>query len=549
MKDEKEILSLDSISFIFRRPWLVVIPFVVITSVTFAVLSHTTFDYRVSAVISFGVEGSSVLDDRMLERSGGLLESLFVGENVRALVKDIWPDLDEDADPTVFQNRVNMLRGRNGVKISQRGRGSRLFNVSFTSPYPETGYKVVRATIDSIKRVNRQANRSELESGLAILKGQYEFYRNRIKELDLAIIAIQDEIQEKASGMGPQERRLLSRITGEKQVQGEIDLAMQKGMQYESILSELNLNLIAAQRRKTQLERRLESGDLRPVIEDPLEKLIKEDSTIRQANSAIAKKKLDLSAMLAQGYMPAHPSAVKIQNEIDRLEVFKQARIEQLSTAAATPEELSQAARERAEKDLLAEIEELEFQVDVLEEKIRAMEIQQQSLEEQITPEGKTPEDIADLPLRLSELRQERAISIGYHTDIKKRIEEAQIRSRLQLSEDHLNIRVIEEPKMPLKPIPFQKIPKLLMGLMLAIGTGGALAYVVDMLDNPVRSASELRQTLGIPVVASIDRIFSRQEIRARNARYLGMAVALVMFTLSSGVIVGTVKNILNLSW
>jgi hypothetical protein len=71
------------------------------------------------------------------------------------------------------------------------------------------------------------------------------------------------------------------------------------------------------------------------------------------------------------------------------------------------------------------------------------------------------------------------------------------------------------------------------MGLMFAICVGGGLAYVVDMLNDSVRTNSELYELLGLPVLASVNRIMTPTEMRLKkvkqNITVLGLIVYIVV--------------------
>jgi uncharacterized protein involved in exopolysaccharide biosynthesis len=543
----KDVFSLKSMGFILRHPWLIICPFVIVSSIVLAFNAHTTLRYRTSAILSFDVAGTGVIDSKMLQRRDLLLGRIMLGENIRAIIHDVWPELDESRDPIAFGNRINRLRSRkDGLRISKSGD---LLTISFQDESPQLCYKVVSSAVNLIQTESKRASEKDLESGIAILKNQLEFYRNRMKEIDLNILAVQDEIREKAVDMSEQEKRLLSQILGKTQDLGKTDLAVQKGVQYETLISELNLELLTVKRRKEMLERRLQSGDIMSSQRTAPSVDFKKDRAIQEYDKSIANKQLELSSLLAQGYMPAHPSAIKIQNQIDRIKALKEARLIELRDNAPDPNELTYAEKQKAENALISEIEELDFQIELLGDKIQMLSRYQEETEESLKSPEITPGEVSDLALKLTELRKEKEISISYHANLRKQLEDAEIKGRFQQEEGVLKINIIEEPKIPLRPIPFQNLPKVLMGMMLAIGTGIGLAYTVDLSDNPVRSSSELRELLSLPVLASIDKISTIHEERSRNIRFAAIITGLILFALSSKAIVGFVINITGVSW
>jgi hypothetical protein len=543
----KDVFSLKSMGFVLRHPWLIICPFVIISSTVLAFNAHTTLRYQTSAILSFDVTGTGVIDSKMLQRKDLLLGRIMLGENIRAIIHDVWPGLDESRDPIDFSNRINRLRSRNdGLRISKSGD---LLTISFQDESPQLCYKVVSSAVNLIQTESKRSSQKDLESGIAILKNQLEFYRNKMKEIDVNILAVQDEIRDKAANMDDQERRLLSQILGKTHDVGKTDLAVQKGVQYETLISELNLELLTVKRRKEMLERRLQSGDIMPAQRAAPSVNFKEDRAIQEYDKSIANKRLELSSLLAQGYMPAHPSAIKIQNQIDRITALKEARLIELRDNAPDPNESTYAEKQRAEDALISEIEELDFQIELLGDKIQMLSRYQEETEESLKGPEITPGEVSNLALKLTELRKEKEISISYHANLRKQLEDAEIKGRFQQEEGALKINIIEEPKMPLRPIPFQNLPKILMGMMLAIGTGIGLAYTVDLSNNPIRSSSELRELISLPVLASIDKLITIHEERTRNIRFAAIIIGLILFMVSSRAIVGFVINITGISW
>jgi capsular exopolysaccharide synthesis family protein len=66
------------------------------------------------------------------------------------------------------------------------------------------------------------------------------------------------------------------------------------------------------------------------------------------------------------------------------------------------------------------------------------------------------------------------------------------------------NVRVLERAIVPGVPVRPKPIQNLLLGLMLGIGTGIALAFAIEALDNTLKTQADVEQFLGTPVLGLV---------------------------------------------
>src|SRR5450432_1794607 len=74
------------------------------------------------------------------------------------------------------------------------------------------------------------------------------------------------------------------------------------------------------------------------------------------------------------------------------------------------------------------------------------------------------------------------------------------------------NVRVLERAVVPGAPIRPKPIQNLLMGLMLGLGTGVALAFGIEALDNTLKTQADVEQFLGVPVLGLVPVIGAAAE-------------------------------------
>jgi capsular exopolysaccharide synthesis family protein len=66
------------------------------------------------------------------------------------------------------------------------------------------------------------------------------------------------------------------------------------------------------------------------------------------------------------------------------------------------------------------------------------------------------------------------------------------------------NVRVLERAVVPGSPIRPKPIQNLMMGLLMGLGTGIALAFAIEALDNTLKTQADVEQFLGVPVLGLV---------------------------------------------
>jgi hypothetical protein len=537
MKEETpEAFSITSIEFIFRHPWIFISSVVIIMSLVYGKVSLDPLAYESKAVLSF--ERGEAASDKFAERKltsikRNLVSKVLLGENIRGIIKKVWPDINEEKDSVEYNELLEELRDpKNGIQIGHdKKTPPSLLELSFKNKDPEICYKVVQATVDAIREENRRTIEGKIEARLNFLRDQIKFYKDKLDTITKEMKGIKDGLIEKFPELSEREKDLVAGIGG-----GEAGLIKQGTLEtyvmYDEMLAKLNIELLEAQKKKENLERHLESGKLIPRLRS--RKTADEDVFVDQYSKAIAGKELQIAELRARGYTENHPQIKKIQTELQRLRIMTGERIGTLREEGSEP--LDETA---AKEKILTEIEEIDFEIEALESKINLIEEYRTLSKEQLktAPAGEK-DNIQIAVTKLQELEKEKEINERYYLDIRKQLEEAELKARLEKEEGGLTIDIIEEPSVPLNPISYQKVKLLMLGFIISLMVGSGLAYFVDSLDNSVRSAKELRELFNIPVLASIDKICTPKEILAKRVRRNTIIISLFIFVILSRIFI-----------
>ena len=490
---------LTSVRFIIRHPLIVISTFLIVFSAIMTYFISLPSQYQSFAIISFETSRSGLTDAKFIQRKQDLLKGMLIGENLRKIIKEMWPDLKEESDLRKYGEIVNRLtNARSGIRMvpdKNPGRlgGQDFVTIAFLDRNPRLAFKVVQSTLSVLKTVSKTTTEETIESGINFLREQIELYKAKR-------VAINEEISRIKSNL----KRAYPYLTDQ-----------QKSLVDDQIKAISVFDLTAAA--EGVGASRLEPG------EESLSYLIamdvQKDPFVREYSQEITRKEITLRELKTQGYLPAHPYVIKLVAEIARLKSFRQARITELT--GMNPAET--AVRRKG------------------------LEGGAQGPEEEYRP---NIEQISAEVARLTELKNERDVNERYYNDMRQQLEVSELKGRLERADAGIEIRVIQEPRVPLQPIPSLQGKSIFMGFVVSMIMALGLAYLADSLDDSIKSSSELRQFLMVPVLGSINQINTPQDISARRGRLrfaviaVGAAVvvtcslvkAYVMITMRTGI-------------
>lgn len=124
------------------------------------------------------------------------------------------------------------------------------------------------------------------------------------------------------------------------------------------------------------------------------------------------------------------------------------------------------------------------------------------------------PEDYAKLvtsvPLQeqqLAKLQRDYSVNESIYQRLLQRLETAKISQTLEESDNGTNFKILEPARLPLEPVKPNKPLMIIGGLIVGIGLGAVLIYLIEMSNTSIRTMDEARNLLELPVFAAISTI------------------------------------------
>ncbi len=330
---------------------------------------------------------------------------------------------------------------------------SRLALITVTDGKPQRAALIANTIADTYIEYNLDYKLEGARTAMAWLAEQESDLKRQLEESELKLYQFKKD------------RNLLAVSLDDKQSMLSNNLASVNGKLTELRIARLSLE---AKRRMIQRAREdIADRETLPELSD--RESIK---TLRTSYTSLTKDYAELSTK----YGAEHPKMKALQ---DQMEVIRKAYVKEIDEALATFEKSYQEVVDN-EKSLKALME---------QQKDEAIELAKVEVEYR--------------PLMRASEQNDKMYGI-----ISTRQKEIDITGPMRTN----NVRVLERAIVPTTPIRPKPIQNLMLGLLLGLGTGVALAFAIEALDNTLKTQADVEQFLGVPVLGLVPVIGTQNE-------------------------------------
>ena len=225
------------------------------------------------------------------------------------------------------------------------------------------------------------------------------------------------------------------------------------------------------------------------------------------------QKLTQLKAELAekQGkYSDQHPEVKKLKNEIALLE--KAPETASPSKPVTEPENPAYIS--------------LTTQIKAAENETASLRTQQAGLKDKLQMYRQRLEDAPKVEQEYMALARDYQNASQKHQEVMNKILEARISEGMEEGQKGEKFTLIDPASLPEKPVSPKRWLILLAGFILSLGAGLGTVALAEALDHSVKNSDDLARLTGLPVLGSIIRIETSEDItRARRKRKLIWAV------------------------
>ena len=147
--------------------------------------------------------------------------------------------------------------------------------------------------------------------------------------------------------------------------------------------------------------------------------------------------------------------------------------------------------------------------------------------EQMLNSELERSKRIADSEAELSELTRDYEVNRDIYQDLLKRRENARVSMDLDQKQQGLTFRIQEPAVLPMRPSGLRMLHFAIAGLLVGVLAPLGLLFGYARLDPRVRSAAQIEQLVGIPVLATVPAYHTPAD-RRRNALHSLMLLVIV---------------------
>ena len=460
-------------------------------------------EYEVSAKIFIDTRsmlkpllaGLTVKHDSLTSSANLMRRTLLTRPNLENVARKTDLDLETKTDEE-FDNLVTALGKR--VELSGTPRDN-IYEIKFVDNDPNKAKRIVDEILNSFLETALGDSRQDTAVTQKFLDEQIADYEKRLIEAEERL----KEFKQRNVGLMPGD-----------------------GVDYYARLEEAKaiyrnaeLELKEAENRRAELARQIE-GEV-PVFG------VMEDAGVWNAefstkyDGRIAELESQLDQLLLN-YTEKHPDVVGIRQTLASLEEKRQEEVERLAIAE---QEDPFAGSGPAGESLV--YQEMKIALGQAEADVAGLRIRVAEFRDRMESLERLVDTVPEVEAELQRLDRDYALNKKNFEELIKRRESARLSEEVDHKADHLKLKVIDPPRVPVTPIGPKRVQLFSAVLAAALGIGGVFAFLLTQVTPRFYSTDELREFAQLPVLGVVSMISSG---RQKTERMMELAVFGLVF-------------------
>lgn len=423
-----------------------------------------------------------------------LTQTLLSRPNLEKVVRMTDQDI-KAKNPEQMEALLNQLSNKIVLK-SARGENN-LYTISYEHNNPD----IAKRTVQSILTIFVEGSLGDARRDTDVAQ---KFLDKQIREYEAKLEAAENRLTEfKRKNIG-----LLPGQGGDffSKLQSERDG-----------LEQAKMELSEARQRREELQRQLE--DAKDAQESSLFSSVETPLT-SSLDSRIHNLKTQLDSLLLK-YTDQHPDVREIKSTIAALEKQKRQELEAMS---------SDDIGNLSDTDSL--YQRLKLALSQAEANVSAAEFKVKEYQQRVSRVQQLMDKQPEVETELKRLNRDYNINKKNYDALVSRRELAQMSEDAERTGDNVKFKVVDPPRVPLKPSGPNRPLISSIVLLIALGSGLALAFIMSQTKPLFFEGKTLRQVTGFPLFGVVSRVWTAKAAKKRRlelAALFSSVVALVV--------------------
>jgi polysaccharide chain length determinant protein (PEP-CTERM system associated) len=508
---------------LWRRRWVIVLPFVFIAGATAAVSHSLPNRYRSETTILVVPQRipadyvQPTISVRLEDRLASINQQILSRTRLEQIVREY--DLyAQERTSMIMEDVIERMRSRDiNIQLSsdRRQNSSPAFSISYTGGEART---VMRVT----ERLASLFIEENLRDRTALAEGTNQFLEAQLSDARTRLIE--------------QEKRLEAyrqRHAGE--LPSQLSTNMQAIQNLQLQIQSITQSISQDRDRSLMLDRQLAEASSAPVAQAPMVNATQEkDAPALSAAQRLEIARAELRALELR-LKRAHPDLAAMQRAVEELE--RRADAEALQQPLSPAYDAAAVSVDPQELQRQARVRDLTAERDTLRRRILDKEKEESRLRDALATYQAR---IATVPTReteLVELTRDYETLRQVYTNLLAKSENARVAANLERRQIGEQFKLIDPARLPERPISPNRAQIDLLGALGGLTIGLGLVVLVEYRDRSLRSEADVIGAFRLPVLALVPKMVGVID-RKRQWRRRGLLGLAAMGTAAVAVVV-----------
>jgi polysaccharide chain length determinant protein (PEP-CTERM system associated) len=391
----------------------------------------------------------------------------------RELIAKVLKELDSDIftkSKSEQQEYISSLRKK--TKIAVRGKKD-LFTISIIDKDPKFAQEFVNTLVSKYVEENISSKRTETYGANRFLKEQIALFKKKLDEAENAIITFR---KQKGVYFSRDEATLLEEIR-----------------QYKNDIENIKLDLATIKARIKRLRAQLRT--ISPTVDI---------FTGAQGTNTLASLEHRLAELLMK-YTENYPEVIRLKAQIEELK--------RKQKESGKTEKTETTSSMTSVNPLYQQVQQQIFEAEVEASSLKA---KKENLEKRIHERETLLREVPETRKKLAVLIQERDSVRKIYQELLGRLAQSEVSKQMEISDKAATFRIIDPALYPEVPVSPDMRKMLLLALAAGLACGFGLIYLLDLLDNTIKSPHQL-EAMGLNPLAVIPTIDDPREVDSQG--------------------------------